>query len=70
VALQLRRAPVRMPFGDPNPFWCRDYCPHCGGGRLVFAVARRERVGRWPWQRAWVTRGRAIVDTRPDPRVQ
>jgi hypothetical protein len=58
----------RMPFGDFNPFWLRGPCPRCGSYNSEGHVCRRQRVGRWPWQRAWVTdEGVVVGDTTDTP---
>lgn len=55
---------LRMPFGTESSFFDRNAgpCGHCGEeGPGTQLVARRARVGRWPWQRAWVDRNGYLV---------
>jgi hypothetical protein len=46
----------RMPFGEDRAFFDSGPCSRCGSFTSHREVARRERVGRWPWQRGWVNR--------------
>lgn len=48
---------MTMPFGRFDSFFDRP-CAECGAGKYegIGVMARRERIGRWPWQRAWVDR--------------
>lgn len=54
----------RMPFGQRSRFFDSEPCWRCGAlsGGAVQEIARRARVGRWPWQRGWVDRAGNRMD--------
>jgi len=54
----------RMPFGERSRFFDSGPCWRCGAssGDARQVIATRARVGRWPWQRGWITRDGERLD--------
>lgn len=54
----------RLPFGSYSRFFDKGPCGKCGFYNRDGFVVRRAQVGRWPWQRDWVTRDGERLDLR------